>query len=218
MDRDEIERAAREELHFDEQWFVDGMLSPDFFAQQIQKYRTVQRLYQAQDAVADDLERRQATTEADLSWASREHHRYAAFQTLLKTHEQFTAEELARYIRLCELDEEKTMARSALINLLLWPGLGEKQRQNLASHPAFANEVIQKIIWRQQKQLELAADEISAELFAEIMQRHDAVVERELVQSKGLTRPQLEAMAEHGCNRALRNLAKVRLKRATLSN
>ena len=60
---------------------------------------------------------------------------------------------------------------------------------------------------------ELAAG-LTAELFERCMADQNGVVQRKLLELEGLSRGQVERLAAAGANRAVRNLAKVRLRQA----
>jgi len=206
----EIKKAAIKLLHFHPNWFVFGLLPLGFFEQQVQKFRKVQQYQEEDDAFWENPD---SQAEEDLFWASLEHHRYVAFQSVLSTREHFSDTELEQYIELCQLDEDETMARSASINLLSWHGLTDEQYDKIIAHNAFSNSVAQKIIWRNMMYSELLSDSISDATFSEMLARQDPVFERELVESNSISRQQLEVMAEKGISRAVRNIAKAKLRR-----
>lgn len=187
-------KKAIDQLHFHSKWFEYNLLPPSFFEQQLERYR-------------------HSHEEDNLVWQSLEHHRYLAFQTILSSREGLSDEQVGQYVELCQLDEDETMARSTLIDLLSWQGLTEEQYCRLTEHLAFSNPVVQKIIWRNRMYLELQEDSIPDEIFNEIRQRQDPVFERELVSCDSISREQLEALADAGISRAVRNMAKNRLGR-----
>jgi hypothetical protein len=182
---------AINQLHFHPKWFDYGLLETNFFAQQVEKYQ------HEKETFGDSLE----------------HYRYFAFKSVLSSRESLSNEELEQYIELCQLDEDRLMAHAALIDLLLWQELTDKQYQKLTTHPAFSGKVAQKIIWRNQMRCKLSSGSISNEVFTHILEREDRVLQRELVSSPSISRNQLEVLAENGINRAVRNMAKNILRR-----
>ena len=182
------------ELHFHSKWFEYNFLSKAFFDEQIDLFR-------------------HSEAEENLGWQCLEHHRYLAFRTILSSQEGLTNNQLEQYIKLCQLDEDKTMARSALIDLLLWPKLTDEQYVAIIGHPAFSNPVAQKIIWRNQMFAELQSSAIPHAIFTEIRERKDPVIERELVSCESISKKQLEILATEGISRAVRNKAINRLGR-----
>jgi hypothetical protein len=77
-----------------------------------------------------------------------EHYRYAAFRDFLSKSAALDAMLIDRYIHLAQLDEDPTMAQSALILLAEHPHLTEAQLDYLSKHPAFAAPVVQRRIER----------------------------------------------------------------------
>lgn len=118
-----------------------------------------------------------------LFWKSLEHHRYLAFQTILCSSAKLSNQQLEQYIELCQLDEDETMALSALINLVSWQGLRAEQFNKLIEHPAFSHPIAQKEIWRTQMYAELLSDSIPGEVFSKMLARQDFVFERWLNQT-----------------------------------
>jgi hypothetical protein len=90
------------------------------------------------------------------------------------------------------LDDDEGMARSALINFLSWSGLTAEQYKNLIGHSAFDFPVAQKLIWRNRMYVELLKDESADEVFAEMIEKHDATFERELVEAESISCAQLQ--------------------------
>ena len=186
------------------------MLPLDFFEQQLQKYQKVLEYRKEDDTFWDNAP---PQVYEDLFWGSLEHHRYCALRTVLSSRERFSDLELEQYIELCQLDEDETMGRSALVNLLSWPSLTDAQYDKITKHAAFSDPVAEKIIWRNQMHAELLSNSISEAVFAAMLERQDPVFERDLVASDSISAPQLEVLAEKGVSRAVRNIAKSRLKR-----
>lgn len=189
-----IMQEAIASLHFHPKWFEHDWLPAAFFEQQIERFKHPQR-------------------DEDYGWQHLEHHRYLAFKTILASYERLSNEQLEQYIELCQLDEDQSMASSALHNLLLWRGFAEGQYENLIEYLAFDEPHLQKTIWRNKMSLELLSSSVSETAFNEILERRDTTFERQLVDSASISRRQLEVLAEKGISRAIRNVAKSRLGR-----
>jgi hypothetical protein len=182
---------AIDQLRFPALWFEYQLLPTSFFEGQIQKY------YSGQDSY----------------WLSPEHHRYVAFQTIIEEQESFSDEQLAQYIELCLIDEEQTMAKTALNNLLSCQYLTAEQYNQLTQHAAFANFTSRTIIWQNRMRAAMQATSVSDSAFAEILARGDSVIERELANAISISRKQLEVLAAKGSDKPIRNIAKTRLGR-----
>jgi hypothetical protein len=176
-------------LRFPAPWFEYWLLPPKFFDDQVQKF------YSGQDSF----------------WLTPTHHRYAAFQTILAEQDSFTDQQLEQYMELCAIDEDQTMAKTALNNLLSCPALRPAQYSQLIIHPAFANFTAQNIIWQQRMRSAIQAPSISDAIFTEILARKDSIMERELANANHLTRAQLQTLAAKGSDKPIRTIAKNRL-------
>lgn len=180
---------AIDQLRFPAPWFEYWLLPVSFFEDQIQK------LHSGQDSF----------------WLSPEHHRYEAFQTILVEQDSFTDEQLEQYIELCAIDEDQTMAKTALNNLLSCPSLTVEQYIHLTQHAAFANYTAQNIIWQNKMRAAMQEESLSAAAFTEILARKDSIIERELANAASLSRQQLEILAAKGSDKPIRTIAKGRL-------
>lgn len=196
----EIMKDAILELHFHPKWFEYGFLPALFFEQQLERYRRSRGQKQGED-------------DEDWSWQSTKHYRFRAFQTIVDSRKNFSDEQFSQYIELCEWDEDQAMALSVLINLLPWPGLTSEQFARLAEHPALDNSLGRKLIWRNRMSAVLFSDNIPETAFLEIVEKQDSVFERRIADSWNISRQQLEVLAEKGSSRAIRNVAKSRLRR-----
>ena len=104
------------------------------------------------------------------------------------------------------------MAGSALADLIHWRGLTEQQREQLSVHPAFAAPFLQKGISRSRFLRRLKREPLTAALFEECLAEKDGVLQRAMLEASSIARDQLEKLAEHGANRAIRNIAAQRLQ------
>ncbi len=176
-------------LRFPAPWFEYWLLPTKFFDDQIQRFHSGQ----------------------DSFWLTPTHHRYAAFQTILTEQESFTDQQLEQYMELCAIDEDQTMAKTALNNLLSCPALSPAQYGQLTTHSAFANFTAQNIIWQQQMRSAIQEPSITDAIFTEILARKDSIIERELANAEHLSRSQLQILAAKGSDKPIRTIAKTRL-------
>ena len=141
-----------------------------------------------------------------------EHYRYAAFRHVLASRSKMNEAEIAHYIHLAENDADQAMAQSALIELLLWSELTDAQFDLLAHHPAYQKPEHQKQVRRQRLFNQLNNSPLTQETFDGCLASEDTTIQRELVSLRQLTREQLQILAERGSSRAIRNMAKVRIR------
>lgn len=176
-----------EMLQYDPAWLESGFLDIDFLQEQIAVYQS-----------GED--------------PNTEHYRCAAFRNILLMRDKLTDTEIALYIQLAQLDGDIIMAQSMLMELLLWRGLTAEQFETLTANPLFAEPLYQKRILRKRLFSELKTTPISYDLFERCLLGGDSIIQRELVERQDLTPEQLILLAEQGGNRAIRNIAQVRLR------
>lgn len=179
--------AGMIKLNFNPKWLEYGAMSKQFLSDLVARYE------QSKDK-------------------NTEHYRYAAFRQLLTPERVLDDEMVDRYIELAELDEDQNMAQAALGELIRWEGLTDAQLERLSTHRAFAAETLQKIIKRKQLLRELFSTSLTDEAFAQYISSGDAVVQRELLSKSVVSRKQLETLKAQGANRAVRNMAKDKLR------
>jgi hypothetical protein len=138
-----------------------------------------------------------------------EHYRYAAFQKILKDNQSLDDEAIDKYIQLAELDKDKLMANSALMNLLKWQGLNDLQYTVLVNNSAFSHKIFQK--YHQSNILMKTIDSIncfSDEFIEFYIQNYESSIQEYLLNKQGLTRKQIQYIAQHGKSKRIRNMAK----------
>ncbi|MBW4507107.1 MAG: hypothetical protein KME64_11410 [Scytonematopsis contorta HA4267-MV1] len=111
-----------------------------------------------------------------------EHYRYAAFQKILKDNQSLDDKAINRYIQLAELDNDKYMANSALMNLFMWECLNDAQYTALVNHSAFSHKVFQK--YHQNKILIQTIDSvnlISDEVLEFYIQNYESIIQEYLL-------------------------------------
>lgn len=141
-----------------------------------------------------------------------EHYRYGAFRAVLRGHDVLPDHVIGHYIELAELEADLAMAGSALADLIHWRGLTEQQRERLPASPSFAAPFLQKGIIRSRLLRRLKSEPLTAALFEECLAEKDGVLQRAMLEDSSIARDQLENLAEHGANRAIRNIAAQRLQ------
>ena len=144
-----------------------------------------------------------------------EHYRCAAFSEVLKARSEISDSEIAQYIRLAQIDNDWSLARAALCDLLLWSGLSLAQFDDLACHPAFAKPLFQKLLLRRRLLDALNQSPVTPETFELCLASEDGEVQPKLVSLPTLTLEQLEILESQGRNRAIRNTAKVRRQKSS---
>ena len=144
-----------------------------------------------------------------------EHYRYAAFCRVLAERPALDDASVDRYIELAEEDEDPGMARAALVDLLIWPGLTGEQFDRLSRDPRCAEPIFQKFILRRRLLSALQSAAVSAATFDACLSSKDQAVQRELAGKPELSAEQLERLGEDGVVRAVRNMATAQLRRRT---
>lgn len=140
-----------------------------------------------------------------------EHYRFATFRQTLSSRLVLQNEEIDHYISLALQDEDSAVSLSARVLLLEWKGLKTEQQETLSRHPDFALPLLQKHLLRRRLLDLLVAGPLTSEVFERCIASQDGVVMRQLIDIPDLLPQQLEALAEQGVNRAIRNVAKHRL-------
>jgi hypothetical protein len=175
------------ELGYHPKWLEYGYLSDSFLQNQIE------RLRQGEDPHL-------------------EHYRYVAFQAILDNAQTLSDVEIARYIELAQLDADRSMGQGALSLLLRWYGLTDEQFQNLVNHPALAVDWVQKLAVRRNLIRIVHTRPFTDAMFEHCLTLGDSQIHRLLLNTIDLTQ-QIEILAARAANRAVRNIAKQRLRR-----
>ncbi len=141
-----------------------------------------------------------------------EHYRYLAFRKVLQTRSAMSNEQIAHYIMLAQVDDDAGVKQAALCDLIDWGGLRIEQLERLSQNPLFALPLFQKRILRKQLFALLKKPQLTPDTFNCCIASMDTVVQKSLAKHLGLTRSQIEILAEKGANRSIRNIAKARLQ------
>ncbi len=178
-------RDILDALHYDSRWLKYGLIDQQSLIDQFSQYQKV-----------DD---------------NREHYRYQSFCKLLDR-EAIDDVTLERFVELAMVDEDKVMAETALINLIRHQGLTEGQLNTLKSHPAFASSQLRTAIEQAELLRALDASDLNDDLFNRCLANGSDFVQRKVLNHDSLSGQQLSTLAEYGINRAVRNLAKQKLR------
>jgi hypothetical protein len=143
-----------------------------------------------------------------------EHYRYLSFLQIFRDNQSLDDDTINKYIELANLDEDKTMANSALLELLRWQGLTDSQLVKLKEHPLFVHSSFQKIIHKHLTQTELSTiKELTDDKFNFYLSIKDSELHRELINRKDITNEQLKLLQKFGANRVIMNEAKNLLRK-----
>jgi hypothetical protein len=143
-----------------------------------------------------------------------EHYRYISFLQIFRDNQNLDDDTINKYIELADLDEDKTMANSALLELLRWQGLTDSQLVKLKEHPLFIHSSFQKIIHKQLTQRELSSiKELTDDKYKFYLSIKDSELHRELINRKDITNEQLKLLQKFGANRIIMNEAKSVLRK-----
>jgi hypothetical protein len=175
-------------LRYSPQWLEFGLIDQSFFVKQFDEYQN-----------AEDK--------------NTEHYRYAAFQKILRTQTSLTDRSLNNYIKLALMDENQAMAKAALVDLIKWSELSDRQLEQLRHHPAILERGLQKLITRTTLLRQLKSEPLTDELFAHLLSGKDSVIHQRLLD---LTEPGSERLKQleiNGANRSIRNQAQQKLQK-----
>lgn len=142
-----------------------------------------------------------------------EHARYGMFENQLKRAKLDNLDVVEKFISLA-LEEPDHGARGAMLGLIATdPTIDSSMLGFLTQHSAFSEEFLQKILARRQLFLALETQSLSEDLFRACISFQHNGVHRKLLSLPGLTQDQLRVLCENGVNKAVRNIARERLKR-----
>src|SRR2546430_2597682 len=105
-----------------------------------------------------------------------------------------------RYVELAGLDEDQTMAESALALLVRHNGLTDNQLSRVKMHRAFAAIELQRIIEETQLLRELHSSDLTDDLFDRCVSFGKDEVQRKLLGKPGISLQQLATLTDRGAN------------------
>lgn len=179
-------------LHYDRLWIKSGLMDEDWLEQQAQA--------------------RKASGEEDVYGLEPYH--FDSFQRVLDTRDRLTDAELADYAELAL--RFGWQAQDAIVTMLIgWRGLRPHQlrlvREYLLSHIprpfTGLSPKVQAALDRRAFLFSLAVEPLTEEVFARYMASGDPDIQESLIKRKNLSAAQIEALAERGASRIVREQA-----------
>jgi hypothetical protein len=137
-----------------------------------------------------------------------EHYRYRVFRQYLASHMPLSSSMADALYELGKEDPDHVMGGAMKHDIV---GLKECPDNVLEKALASGENHLVKAV-RGKKLLAELNSGLTEDLFARCLESHEDYIQRELLARPELTRRQLEQLAESGCNRAVRNMAAVRLR------
>ena len=141
-----------------------------------------------------------------------EHERYQSFRIRLAGLHVLSDEVLHALIQEAAADPDPTISGSLLALVADRPDLTNAQRQALIEDLRFHEPFLQHRLRRATLLALHLAPSLNDDVFAQCLSFSDAPVHQGLLRHPGVGRPQLEALRDHGANRAIRNIAAQRLR------
>jgi hypothetical protein len=143
---------------------------------------------------------------------STEHYRYNAFRQVLQNNECLSDRSINNYIELAEMDDDRSMATAALMDLLSWNGLNDEQDRRLANIPEFSSQMFQASYRNKTMMKTISRIPISDEIIKDCIQNYPSHVQESLLYKEDIQRHQLEYIYQHGKNKRIRSMAKNMLR------
>ena len=137
-----------------------------------------------------------------------EHYRYRVFRRYLSTHRPLPPQMAEALYETGKEDRDPAMGGAMMRDIV---GLAECPASVLEQALASGEKHLIRAA-RQRRLLTELGSGLTEDLFARCIGSRDGAIQRELLKRPELTRKQLEQLAEAGSNRAVRNLATVRLR------
>lgn len=144
---------------------------------------------------------------------STEHYRYASFKKCLNSRNELTDDEINKYLRLAEIDEDPMMAGAAVADLFYSLNLTDEQFNKIC-------ETL-RLLWKradgiisEQTLLRNLYKGATEEVFTECLNKGNWLIHNMLIQfaDKHVNKSQMELLADKGVNKAVRNIAKQKLR------
>ena len=143
---------------------------------------------------------------------STEHYRYSAFQKVLQDNEYLDDRNIDNYVELAEIDDNRSMATAALMNLFRWNGLTDEQYTRLVDSLEFSSQLFQTYHRNKSMMDTISRMPISDEIIEECIQNYPSNVQEYLLLKEGIQRYQIDYIYQNGKNKRIRNMAKNMLR------
>ena len=137
-----------------------------------------------------------------------EHYRYRVFVKFLAAHRPLSPVMADALYELGGDDPDTALGGAMMRDIV---DLAECPEEVLDKASASGRGHLVRAVWRKRLLAELNSG-LTEELFARCLESRDAPTQRELLERAELSRGQLERLAEAGSNRAVRNMARARLR------
>lgn len=150
--------------------------------------------------------------------SNHEHLRYTAFKSWIRGRISASDGDISNFADLALSDPDRTMAGSALADLIDTPWITDDQFGFLAHKLAVFGAWTEKRIFRSKIIRELDKGVWNPELFENVLAQKDRSIHARLILHPDLSRSQLERLAEHGATRGIRAKAGEALKSGRFRN
>jgi hypothetical protein len=145
-----------------------------------------------------------------------EHYRYSSFRKYLSLGKVLTDDEIAKYLHLAEIDEDKWMAQSAIRDLVGHRNLTDSQFEKVCSILSQYGEGTKKFISREilYRKLRKSVNEevsLTENVFLEFFNQNNGNIHWYLISYAD--KNQLELIAEKGATKAVRHIARQELRK-----
>lgn len=175
-------------LGYDERWLAFGLISPAYLRRQFEYFEG-----------SDDK--------------NTEHYRARAIRDFFAARAGLSDSEIQAYLEICADSKDEILFLQHLHELIRFYGLSDSQIENLAGHYLFAEPGLAKIVRRVQTLRILDHDVVRPETVESVIASGDTNLHRALVEHPGASIDAIERLADEGANKAVRNIAMVRLKK-----
>jgi len=144
-----------------------------------------------------------------------EHYRYGAWRAFWGAKESISDQDLAKCIALAESDSDPAMGGAILHDILKTSWLSDEQFQMVSSHaddPSASKVISRYSLFRSLKK------DHSSDNLDRVVREGDSIAQRHVIDNYPLDRSTLEFLEEHGAVRAVRNLARQKLRKSRTSD
>ena len=152
---------------------------------------------------------------------STEHYRYRSFKNYLKSRKKLKDNEIKDYLHLAEIDEDKIMSGAAVVDQLQRKSLTDVQFEKVCNALSFYGEwtkkvISREIIFRDLNKFVSSNENLTEKTFLKFFSKRIADVDRFLIQYAD--KNQMKLIAEKGATKAVRNIAKQKLRSGKFRN
>lgn len=178
--------AGLARLGYTDLWIASGVLTRDVLQEQISN---IEKLSADQNT---------------------EHYRWAVFSNYLNGLEKATPAQFASLVEISNSELETTLGETCFHALAYCNGLNDAQFEDLK---AYCRSVAFIKIWRRRHLIRCLQAETTTETIQQAIESKDSTVHRWMLDHMRLEKSHVLMLADIGASKAVRNLAKVELKR-----